>query len=122
MRDMKHSLISKFRGKFDVIFATRQAQAAMMTLAPKGVSDEEISNEHPRSEQWLLVLAGTGTAIIRSAGTQTAVTLKRGSLLTIEKGELHQIRNTGRQRLRTINFYVPPAYTKDGEVKTIATK
>jgi mannose-6-phosphate isomerase-like protein (cupin superfamily) len=119
---MKHNSTSKFRGKFEVIASTRGAQAAMMTLAPKGVSDDEISNEHPRSEQWLYVVSGSGTAIIRSAGTQTAVTLKRGSLLTIEKGELHQIRNTGRQRLRTINFYVPPAYSKDGEVKSSAKK
>jgi mannose-6-phosphate isomerase-like protein (cupin superfamily) len=119
---MNHNSTSKFRGKFDVIASTRGAQAAMMTLAPKGVSDNEISNEHPRSEQWLYVVSGSGTAIIRSAGTQTAVTLRRGSLLTIEKGELHQIRNTGRQRLRTINFYVPPAYSKDGEIKSGAKK
>src|ERR1043166_2673109 len=119
---MKHNSTPKFRGKFEVIESTRAAQAAMMTLAPKATSDEEVSNEHPRSEQWLFVLAGSGTVIIRSGGTQTAVTLKRGSLLTIEKGELHQIRNTGRQRLRTINFYVPPAYSKDGQVKRSAKK
>ncbi len=119
---MKHNPTSKYRGEFDVIASTRAAQAAMMTLAPKATSDDEISNEHPRSEQGLFVLAGTGTAIIRSGGTQTAVTLKRGSLLTIEKGELHQIRNTGRQRLRTINFYVPPAYSEDGAVKPSAKK
>ncbi|HEX3598645.1 MAG TPA: cupin domain-containing protein [Lacipirellulaceae bacterium] len=119
---MKYNSTSKSRGKFDVLAATRQAQAAMMTLAPKGVSDDEIGNEHPRSEQWLFVLAGSGTAIIRSAGTETAVALKRGSLLTIEKGELHQIRNTGRTRLRTINFYVPPAYSTAGEVKQSVTK
>jgi mannose-6-phosphate isomerase-like protein (cupin superfamily) len=119
---MKHISTSKFRGTFDVIAATRQAQAAMMTLAPKGASDEEIGNEHPRAEQWLLVLSGSGTATIRSAGTQTTLTLRRGSLLTIERGELHQIRNTGRQRLRTINFYVPPAYSKDGFVKASAKK
>jgi mannose-6-phosphate isomerase-like protein (cupin superfamily) len=32
----------------------------------------------------------------------------------IEKGEQHEIRNTGRVLLRTLNFYVPPAYRKDG--------
>src|SRR4051794_32611650 len=119
---MKHHSTSKFRGKFDVIVATRQAQAAMMTLGLKGVSDDEISNEHPRSEQWLFVLAGSGTAIIRSKGRQAIVKLKPGSLITIEKGELHQIRNTGRKRLRTINFYVPPAYSKDGDVRPSAKK
>ena len=29
----------------------------------------------------------------------------------------HQIRNTGRGLLVTINFYSPPAYTDDGEPK-----
>jgi hypothetical protein len=28
--------------------------------------------------------------------------------------ERHEIRNTGRAPLRTLNFYVPPAYRKDG--------
>jgi hypothetical protein len=42
---------------------------------------------------------------IRSGGMWTAVALKRGSLRTIEKVELHQIRNTGRKHTRTINFY-----------------
>jgi hypothetical protein len=31
------------------------------------------------------------------------------------RGERHEIRNTGRVLLRTLNFYVPPAYRKDGE-------
>jgi mannose-6-phosphate isomerase-like protein (cupin superfamily) len=35
----------------------------------------------------------------------------------IEHAEQHQIRNTGRGYLRTINFYSPPAYTKDGDAR-----
>ena len=38
-----------------------------------------------------------------------------GSLIIIEKGELHQIVNTGKQVLRSINFYAPPAYDEQGE-------
>jgi hypothetical protein len=30
-------------------------------------------------------------------------------------GEKHEIKHTGRMLLRTLNFYVPPAYRKDGE-------
>lgn len=43
------------------------------------------------------------------------VALAENSLLLVEKGELHQIKNTGRRSLVTINFYVPPAYNPDGE-------
>jgi oxalate decarboxylase/phosphoglucose isomerase-like protein (cupin superfamily) len=35
--------------------------------------------------------------------------------LVIEKGELHQIKNSGRRPLVTINWYVPPAYDAGGE-------
>jgi hypothetical protein len=37
-----------------------------------------------------------------------------GSLLLIERREKHEIRNTGRALLRTLNFYSPPGYRKDG--------
>jgi mannose-6-phosphate isomerase-like protein (cupin superfamily) len=45
--------------------------------------------------------------------------LKRHSLLLIEHGEQHQIRNTGRENLKTLNFYSPPAYTKDGDARLV---
>jgi hypothetical protein len=32
----------------------------------------------------------------------------------IEHGDLHEIRNTGRALLKTLNFYVPPAYDAEG--------
>jgi mannose-6-phosphate isomerase-like protein (cupin superfamily) len=35
--------------------------------------------------------------------------------MLIEKGDTHEIRNTGRGMMRTLNVYVPPAYTEDGE-------
>jgi oxalate decarboxylase/phosphoglucose isomerase-like protein (cupin superfamily) len=35
-------------------------------------------------------------------------------LLLIERGERHEITNTGRGLLRTLNVYVPPAYTRAG--------
>jgi mannose-6-phosphate isomerase-like protein (cupin superfamily) len=37
------------------------------------------------------------------------------SILLIEKGDTHEIRNTGRAPLKTLNIYVPPAYTKGGD-------
>jgi mannose-6-phosphate isomerase-like protein (cupin superfamily) len=41
--------------------------------------------------------------------------LKAGSLLLIEAGDTHEIRNTGRSLLKTVSIYVPPAYDGDGE-------
>jgi hypothetical protein len=41
--------------------------------------------------------------------------LGRRSLLLIEHGEQHEVRNTGRSALKTLNFYSPPGYTKAGD-------
>jgi mannose-6-phosphate isomerase-like protein (cupin superfamily) len=97
---------------FKVLKSTRTAQAAMMVLQP-GQSTGEPQNEHPHSEQWLFVVSGTGKALVKKRHVQ----LRGKSLLIIQKGEVHQITNSGRRPLVTLNFYAPPAYTKDGELK-----
>ncbi len=85
-----------------------------MILQPGGTSDDELSNEHPQSEQWLFVISGAGEALIgKRRASLRRVALRENSLLVIERGELHQIKNTGRKVLRTVNLYVPPAYEKD---------
>jgi mannose-6-phosphate isomerase-like protein (cupin superfamily) len=88
-----------------------------MVLAP-GDTSGEVGNEHPRSEQWVHVLSGSGHA---RAGKGRAA-LRRGTLLVIEKGEEHQLVNTGRAPLVTLNLYVPPAYTRSGEPKASGRK
>src|SRR5689334_21066899 len=106
---MKHIRTGSKRGKFNLLAHTREVQTAMMTLRPGGTSDDEPSNEHSGSEQWLFVIAGTGEAKIGKRRNQLRrIKLGEGSLLIIEKGELHQIVNTGKSALRTINFYAPP--------------
>jgi mannose-6-phosphate isomerase-like protein (cupin superfamily) len=45
------------------------------------------------------------------------VKVAEGSLLLIEKGEAHRITNTGSTEMVTVNFYAPPAYSGDGEVR-----
>jgi hypothetical protein len=35
--------------------------------------------------------------------------------LLIEHRDQHEILNNGRELLRTLNFYVPPAYTTSGD-------
>ena len=113
---MKHIRTGFKRGQFDLLVATREAQAAKMTLRPGAASDDEPSNEHPHSEQWLFVLSGKGQALVgKRRGALRRLELAANSLLVIEKGELHQIKNTGRKSLDTINLYVPPAYNDDGE-------
>jgi mannose-6-phosphate isomerase-like protein (cupin superfamily) len=109
---MKHLKTSACRGFFKVLARTRSVQAAKMVLPPGQVSGE-FGDEHPRSEQWLFVVSGVGRARVG----KSRVALKANSLLLIEKDEPHQIVNTGRKPLVTINFYAPPAYTPEGEVR-----
>jgi mannose-6-phosphate isomerase-like protein (cupin superfamily) len=59
----------------------------------------------------LFVVSGTGVAIVNGR----RIRLRAGSLVLIEKGNIHEIRNTGRTRLATVNVYVPPAYRSDGK-------
>jgi len=113
---MKHLHTTKVRKKFSLLTATRLGQAAIMILQPGTASEEEPKNEHQRSEQWLYVISGTGVATIgRTRSNLRRVKLRQGSLLIIERGELHQIRNAGHRALRTLNVYLPPAYHTEGE-------
>ena len=41
--------------------------------------------------------------------------LRAGTVMLIERGDEHEIRNTGRTPLKTLNLYVPPAYDADGD-------
>src|SRR5262249_30163966 len=113
----KHFRFGKRQGAFDVLVATRGAQAASMTLRPGAASQERPGNEHPWSEQWLLVLSGTGRAVIGKGGGSRQIRLSENSLLVVEQGEAHQIKNTGKKLLRTLNLYVPPAYASNGTPK-----
>jgi mannose-6-phosphate isomerase-like protein (cupin superfamily) len=118
---VKRLRISGRNGSFDVLTSSRLAQVAKMTLRPGEASDSKPSNEHPKSEQWLFVLSGSGEAIIHDkAGKFRRTRLEPESLLVIQRGESHQIKNTGRRALSTLNFYVPPAYDADGEVRDTA--
>jgi mannose-6-phosphate isomerase-like protein (cupin superfamily) len=106
---MKSTRLDLRRG-FRVLTGNRRAQCAVMTIAP-GDAEGSADNAHRGADQWLVVLEGTGAAIVNGR----RIPLSRGSLLLIERGDRHQIRNTGRKALRTLNIYVPPAYRSDGE-------
>jgi len=90
---------------FQVIAGTKRSQAAIMVLDPQS-STGGPNNKHAHSDQWLFVTSGNGTAIV--AGDE--VPLKVNSLLLIEAGETHEIKNTGDKPLKTLNFYCPAQY------------
>ena len=81
-----------------------------MVLEP-GKAEGHAGNRHDGADQWLFVLAGSGMATIN--GRRYA--LRPNALVLIEHGDRHEIRNTGRALLKTLNFYVPPAYSSDGD-------
>jgi mannose-6-phosphate isomerase-like protein (cupin superfamily) len=106
---MKRSQLSR-RAGFHVGVTTRTAQAASMNLAPGG-REGGPDNRHWGADQWLFVVSGAGRATVN--GRRYA--LKAGTLLLIERGDRHEIRNTGRRLLQTVNLYRPPAYRPDGQ-------
>lgn len=106
---MKHKQL-RFGKGFRVLFGNRHSQAAEMVLLP-GNAEGDAQNRHRGSDQWLYVVAGTGIAVINKKRYH----LRAGTLLLIERGDEHEIRNNGRGLLRTLNLYVPPAYRADGE-------
>jgi mannose-6-phosphate isomerase-like protein (cupin superfamily) len=94
---------------FRVGIGNKRAQMAEMVIPP-GEAEGGPGNEHHGADQWLLILEGTGVAKVEGK----RVPLKAGTLLLIERGEEHEVKNTGRRLLRTLNIYVPPAFRKSG--------
>jgi mannose-6-phosphate isomerase-like protein (cupin superfamily) len=99
----------RFGKGFKVAMSNKRAQVATMVIAP-GDSEGGPDNKHRGADQWLFVLSGTGEATL---GRRTH-RIKTGTLVLIERGTTHEIRNTGRRPLETLNVYVPPAYRSDG--------
>src|ERR671921_2431686 len=93
----------RFGKGFVVALRNTRAQAATMVIA-RGKAEGGPDNRHRGSDQWLYVISGTGRAMV--GGRRLA--LKAGTLLLIERGSTHEIRNTGRTPLKTVNLYVPP--------------
>jgi mannose-6-phosphate isomerase-like protein (cupin superfamily) len=105
---MKHIRTTSVRGKFNQLAEMPAAQVLLMTLNPGEASDQELFNEHLRCEQWMYVIQGSGEA---RTGAGRRIQIAPGSLVVSEKRERHQICATGTTPLRTLNFYVPPAYS-----------
>src|SRR3954447_26536565 len=106
---MQHKHL-QFGHGFRVVLGDGHSQAAQMTLAP-GETEGGPDNRHKGADQWLFVVSGTGVAIVDGE----RVELREGTLVLIDRGEPHEIRNTGDTPLKTLSFYVPPAYTDEGD-------
>jgi len=100
----------RFGQGFRVVLGNRRSQAAEMVLKP-GKSEGDAHNRHKGADQWLYVQSGTGVAKINKSRYR----LKPGTLLLIEHGDEHEILNDSRGLLKTLNFYVPPAYDREGD-------
>src|SRR5580765_2243519 len=100
---MKHKAL-RFGKGFHVVLGNRRSQAAQMVLEP-GKSEGNARNRHRGSDQWLFVVKGSGSALIN----RRRYPMRAGTLLLIERGDRHEIRNDGNGSLVTLNFYVPPA-------------
>ena len=111
---MQHRKLRFGRG-FRVVFDVRQVQAAEMVIAPGG-REGGPDNRHRGADQWLFVVDGTGVARVEDgSGQRKRIALAPGTLLVVERGERHEIDNTGDGPLKTLNFYYPPAFDADGD-------
>jgi mannose-6-phosphate isomerase-like protein (cupin superfamily) len=93
-----------------VVLGDSHLRAAQMTLAP-GEREGGPDNRHRGADQWLFVVSGSGHAMVEGK----RVPLKEVSLLLIQRGEAHEILNSGTEPLRTLNIYVPPGYDENGD-------
>lgn len=87
---MQHKHL-QFGHGFRIVLGDKHSQAAQMTLGP-GESEGGPDNRRPGANQWLYVVSGTGEAIVNG----TRVDLREGRLVLIQRGDKHEIRNTGR--------------------------
>jgi mannose-6-phosphate isomerase-like protein (cupin superfamily) len=101
---MKSDQLS-FRPGFRLSVGNARSQAAVMVV-PAGGKEGGPDNNHRGADKWLFVVEGTGAAIINGHKTPR----KAGTMVLIEAGDTHEIRNTGRSLLKTVSVYVPPAY------------
>jgi mannose-6-phosphate isomerase-like protein (cupin superfamily) len=106
---MQHKHL-QFGHGFRVVLGDARSQSAQMTLAP-GETEGGPDNRHRGADQWLFVVGGSGEAVVEGR----RVELREGTVLVIQRGEVHEVRSTGQAPLRTLNIYVPPTSTEEGE-------
>jgi mannose-6-phosphate isomerase-like protein (cupin superfamily) len=98
---MQHKHLQFGQG-FRVVLGDSRSQAAQMTLAPGQTEGVRMTATRARTS------GSTSSA-------EPARRVWRASTSSCARGEAHEIRNTGDEPLKTLNVYVPPAYTDDGD-------
>jgi mannose-6-phosphate isomerase-like protein (cupin superfamily) len=99
------SNIHRSKKFFEVLQTISRTQVASMRLAPGKASGPK-GNEHPRSDQVLVVIEGEVYAEIGDEKT----TLRKGDVVTVPAGVQHRFVNHGGSDALTVNVYAPPAY------------
>lgn len=100
----------QYRSDFKIVAGNDRSQAGEMVIAP-GDKEGGPKNRHKGADQWLYIASGEGMLTIEGR----ECTLTAGMLVLIEHGEAHEIKATGDKPLKTLNFYVPPAFDESGE-------
>lgn len=90
---------------FSVLQTMELVQTAVMTLQPGAWSGHK-GNEHPGSEQVLLVVEGE---VVAEIGSERGV-LQAGDVVIVRAGQAHRFGNESEQPAVTFNVYAPPAY------------
>lgn len=102
---MKTVNVHRTRPGFSVLQTLEKSQTATMTLRPGEWSGEK-GNEHPDSEQTLLVLEGE---VVAEIGDDRKV-LRKGDVVIVPRKAPHRFGNEGEDIALTFNVYAPPAY------------
>jgi mannose-6-phosphate isomerase-like protein (cupin superfamily) len=95
---------------FRVVLGDGHSQPAQLPLGP-GQTEGGPDNRRQGADQWIYVASSTGEVLDEGR----RIDLRAGTLILIQRGEKHEIRNTGAGPLRTLNVYVPPTYTEEGD-------
>lgn len=93
---------------FHLLETTGRTQTATMTLKP-GESTGDDLNQHPHSDQTVVVLAGELTAEV---GAEREV-LRTGQSVIVPAGVKHRFRNEKNATAFAFTVYAPPAYQTD---------
>ncbi len=97
--------IAETQSSFSVLQTDENSQTAVMILEPGSWSGEK-ANEHPSSEQTLLVIEGE---VVAEIGDEREV-LKKGDVVIVPQRAKHRFGNESAKTAITFNVYAPPAY------------
>jgi mannose-6-phosphate isomerase-like protein (cupin superfamily) len=93
---------------FAVLQTAAKSQTAVMVLAP-GKASGKFGNEHPDSEQVVLVAEGE---ILAEIGEEKQ-TLRKGDVIIIPRKAKHRLVNHSGSPATIFSVYAPPGYPAD---------